>query len=112
MLGFCGWLIHGTRGFGSQIRKHLGLKNYLNFEANKEFSKMNNLQLRTLCAKMSNNWKNDRSYTSTFRTFLSQLDNEFFVTNNINPDSLINVVSRVAFQNKGLYLYFTVIPNV
>ena len=33
MLGYCGSLIHGTRGFGNQIGKHLAIDNYLNFEA-------------------------------------------------------------------------------
>jgi hypothetical protein len=28
MLGYCGSLIHGTRGSGSQIGKHLGIENY------------------------------------------------------------------------------------
>ncbi len=43
MLGNCGSLIHGTRGFGSQIGKHLGIENYLNYEANSEFSNINKL---------------------------------------------------------------------
>ena len=42
MLKFYGSLLHGTRGFGNQIGQHLGAENYLNFEAEFEFQKMNN----------------------------------------------------------------------
>ena len=41
MLGYWGSLIHLTRGFDNQIGKHLTIENYLNFEGNDEYSKMN-----------------------------------------------------------------------
>jgi hypothetical protein len=106
MLGYCGSLIHGTRGFGSQIGKHLGIENYLHFEASSEFSKMNNMQLRTLCSKMKNNKKNDgllgTIFFSKLRILLSKSDHEFILKNNIDPDSPINIASRACFQNKGI----------
>jgi len=100
MLGYCGSLIHGTRGFGSQIGKHL------HFEASSEFSKMNNLLIRTLCSKMKNNKKNDgllgTIFFSKLRILLSKSDHEFILKNNIDPDSPINIASRACFQNKGI----------
>ena len=71
---------------------------------NDEFSKMNNLQLRSLCNKMRNLKINDgllgKSYVSTLRNLLNIPDNQFIATNNININAPINVASRVSFQNK------------
>jgi hypothetical protein len=106
MLGYCGSLIQGTRGFGSQIGKHLGIENYLNFEANSEFSNINNLQLLTLCGLLKDNKKFDgllgKNLTSSLSILLCKSDHEFIVKNNIDPDAPVNVASRACFQNTGM----------
>ena len=75
---------------------------------NDEFSKMNNLQLRSLCNKMRNLKINDgllgKSYVSTLRNLMNIPDYQFIATNNININAPINAASSVSFQNKGIKL--------
>ena len=58
MLKFCGSLLHGTRGFGSQLGHHLAAENYLNFQAESEISKMENLRLKSFCDQKTRSLKN------------------------------------------------------
>ena len=58
MLKFCGSLLHGTRGLGSQLGHHLAAENYLNFQAESEISKMENLRLKSFCDQKTRSLKN------------------------------------------------------
>jgi hypothetical protein len=108
MLKFCGSLLHGTRGFGNQIGHHLGAENYLNFQADTLFSKMDNLQLKSLCNKLRNYNVNGKSLLGIkFSSTLEEIG--IFYTNfietveyNYNIKSQINIASRAVFDNMGM----------
>jgi hypothetical protein len=108
MLKFCGSLLHGTRGFGNQIGHHLGAENYLNFQADSLFSKMDDLQLKSLCNKLRNYNVNGKSLLGIkFSSTLEEIG--IFYTNfietveyNYNIKSQINIASRAVFDNMGM----------
>ena len=104
MFSFLGKLIHGTRGFGNQIGKHLSVESYLNFEAEPQLSKMSNLQLKTLCIKLRNSNKKrgllGKTYSSKLES-ISNMPNDFLDKNNLTLGSLVSVGSRAAFNNKS-----------
>jgi hypothetical protein len=109
MLKFCGSLLHGTRGFGNQIGHHLGAENYLNFQADTLFSKMDNLQLKSLCNKLRNyNVKRKGvvgiKLSSTFED-IGIFDTNFneTVDYNFNIKSQINITSRAVFDSMDIH---------
>jgi hypothetical protein len=108
MFKFCGSLLHGTRGFGNQIGHHLGAENHLNFQADTLFSKMDNLQLKSLCNKLRNyNVKRKGLLGIKFSSTLEDIgifDTNFIETVefNFNIKSKINIASRAVFDNMGM----------
>ena len=108
MFKFCGSLLHGTRGFGNQIGHHLGAENHLNFQADTLFSKMDNLQLKSLCNKLRNyNVKRKGLLGIKFSSTLEDIgifDTNFIETveYNFNIKSQINIASRAVFDNMGM----------
>ena len=111
MLNFCGSLLHGTRFYGNQIGQHLGVENFLNFEAEVQLSKMTNLQLKTLCQKLRNSIKTKIGLLGS--TFISSIENiidmrtyENLIENSFNFNSNVIVTSIAVFENIGMQLKF------
>ncbi len=109
MFKFCGSLLHGTLGFGNQIGQHLGAENHLNFQADTLFSKMDNLQLKSLCNKLRNyNVKRKGvvgiKLSSTFED-IGIFDTNFneTVDYNFNIKSQINITSRAVFDSMDIH---------
>ena len=108
MLKFCGTLIHGTRGYGSQIGHHLAAESYLNFEGELQFPKMINLQLKSFCNQLRNfNVKNNGllgiSSICPIRNLAIENCENFFFKTNLNFDSNVTVASRAVYNNKGTF---------
>ena len=104
MLKFCGSLLHGTRVFGNQIGNLLVAENYLNFEAESLFSKIGNLQLKTLCNKMRK-YNVKKNGLLGIHSYLTLEDLGILVANNFNLKSQIKLASRAVSENMGMLIF-------
>ena len=96
MLKFCGSLLHGTRGFGSQLGHHLAAENYLNFQAESEISKMENLRLKSFCDQKTRSLKNGLIGKIT-EVLLRDIVNE----NCCNKSNYFSLFSNVMVGNRA-----------
>ena len=105
MLKFCGSLLHGTRGFGSQLGHHLAAESYLNFQAESEITKMENLRLKSFCDQKTKSLKNGL-LGKLVQVTLREIMNENCCSKRDNFDLFSNVlVGKRAKLNKiGIYL--------
>ena len=103
MFKFCGSLLHGTRGFGNQIGHHLGAENYLNFNAEDQFSTIANLHLKSFCNKLRNISLNKsgvigQNSISSFAIIDISENHEFFYGNEkLNYNSEIKIGYRATW---------------